>query len=475
MVKKIRIFICLLLAAVCFIFASCSGKGEPDGESGADDEVIVGQGIYDSEKRRAIEVWVRNNGIEVDIKSYLFAESFPQFTVNVTMWHDDEQYEEALADAFANGGLPDLFDTPRGKVYNDSYHVKQLADFYELIRGDSFFDHENYRMNVLRAFAGPEGLHSFPLYFNIRTAVINRDAPKHIRDMYASKDALNFLDFYDIFAFLPNEETFLPAYPMRDSYWEMSAENYFFGGFNYFFEYIFEVEDIHGIDAEHPIVGSFLKYLGNTLFASFTYNNRYGSPYRSDSENASHINLLIGSAYATHFHFALEAEDRTKPFYTDMKPFTDMAGNILLIPEQVFCIPSGSMEKELAWEFLKYLAQTESLFEYDYTKQSLPVYIPRTAAFVSSIVSWIKNSRSYDGLGYALKGSAETQTAAAMDFLSVFDSFHMMRADPFFLHTKNNPPFAENFLAIIFDDYYNRGIMPDTEKVVGALRQRSGE
>lgn len=318
----------------------------------------------------------------------------PEFDINVTKYSNDyEKYTAQVSTALMAGTADDLLDG-YGIDYKDSATVKLLADFYPLMKADPEFNEDDYFVNVFRAMEYQGGLYTFPTSFSYQMVAVNSQAPDELQEKFDQHKFVSAFDLIDIY------KTAEAGYYMHDSFDALIALNDASDSF-------FNMEK-KTCDFNNPRFVSLLNDAKAATEPEKMLGYTYGSNVYPPEEEATRSKKYLYQQFSADvYQYFLEFNEEL--MFGNPIPYANEEGSLLISPLKNFCINEKSENKELAWEFIKFMATEQDTAEDEY------VFIPSIPVnkglfefkYRLELPSWIGTFENE--YGWSVKGSAEEQ------------------------------------------------------------------
>ncbi|MCL2665833.1 MAG: ABC transporter substrate-binding protein, partial [Defluviitaleaceae bacterium] len=287
-----------------------------------------------------------------------FTAEYPNINVNIVVISDADNYAATLKDMMAlDGYAPDLLLAPRGDEFLiDAEVQKHLIDIYEIIDADPHFDHDKYFMDAIRAFSTRDGqLYEFPLNFKPSFVAVNKNINESLVNEYDLQRQIDFASLVELHAKhdasgigLYRMNYFDPIFCSYDYFY--NSDNGWFGFTDPKYLHLMEISALFSYNAE--IVQSV------TVTNFISGNEKTNAANQTEDREAAEIYMFQKHPFSA-IQYMLPYNAGSGPSFSNAKPLTDESGRLLLEKQDHplrFSISSGSTNKELAWEFIKYAA-----------------------------------------------------------------------------------------------------------------------
>lgn len=275
-------------------------------------------------------------------------------------------YRQQIRDQMASGEFDDLLEIfDNGYIGGDLARIfpfYQAADFYPLMQKDADFAEADYYMNVVNSLAYQNKLLAFPLYFSYRGIAVNSTFSPQLAEQFKQYEQITYREVFDLYNSLEDKgNRYISGIlsPLNS----LEANITTFVNFEKKECYFNTPEFIEFISAAKEGVDPLSKYnfgLEVRLGNSFYWNDNGSFDEIMQKEYALRHLFYVDSINPYQF---LLPEGEGKKF-THYIPLVTEDGEAILFPMRAFMINKDSKNKELAWEFIKFLASTQSVAYY---------------------------------------------------------------------------------------------------------------
>lgn len=271
-----------------------------------------------------------------------FKEAHPEITIDVKKAINEESFLTMLM----AGNAPDLF-WGFWITYDNPETVKMLADFYPLMNADPEFNQDDYFMNMINSMSYNGGLYAFPLNATVYTVAANNRVSDELTQKFVSYDSVSLTDMLEMRNTIPGAKDYY-LYSQFDI-----VEMYVKYEENMFIDF-----DKRTCDFNNP---SFIKLLADSLdatepqkaFASSKINSFYNK-----EEDAALSQKYLFQVNFMSFQYMFSYIEQL--CFSDAKPIANERGEILISIRDQYCISEKSENKELAWEFVKFMVNPKA-------------------------------------------------------------------------------------------------------------------
>ena len=305
-----------------------TGQADATAQASTDKNVLRVSYCYDFTyvDSAAVKYKMRHPGVEIIVTGYS---------------NNYQKYVSQVSTALMAGTADDIFEV-HGVNYKDPATVSLLSDFYPLMNADPDFNEGDHFTNVYKALEYKGGLYTFPASFAYQMmAVNNRVSDKLVSD-FARYDHVTMFDLINIY----KNAGMGPGYYVNNSF------------------------DV--ITAFLRVMDSFVDMESRTC----DFNNQRFIDFLNDVKNATEPEKKLGWSYGVYTYIAEEEAEKSKkyllPQFSDSDylyflafeessrfenplPLTNEKGELIIEPLKSFCISEQSENKELAWDFIKFM------------------------------------------------------------------------------------------------------------------------
>jgi hypothetical protein len=246
------------------------------------------------------------------------------------------------------------------KIYESGY----LADFYALMKSDPNFNEDDYYMNVFAGLAHQNKLFLFPGSFRYEVAGINSTVSAALTNSFTQCDTITYRQMLDIYRGLADNSGLYLSYYI-DALTAINNNLMSFVDFDnktcsfnsaYFIEFIKDLKS--ATNPQKVAAGELGRYRLEEY--SRIEQKEYALQYLFMPADITLFlrdsTQILTEDSKLHPVFYPYAE---KEVFTHFVPITDDSNRLAFLPAQSFCINAASPNKELAWEFIKFMSTPE--------------------------------------------------------------------------------------------------------------------
>jgi multiple sugar transport system substrate-binding protein len=383
--RLISIVILYLLTVLLFFTAGCSGKTddinvdnlntETPNEIASDTpgKAPVNSPIYQSpfqtpsqasgKQTLTIAQW-RDEIFGLEAAAKEFEKLHPGVEIIVqTSGGDLDKHILQLNTQLMAGGGPDIMEAT-GLRDIKKFESGYFADYYALMKSDPGFNEEDYYMNVFEGLAYRNKLFIFPTFFRYDIIGINNTIPEVLVNSYRQYDTITYRQMLDVYSGLPNNsglyldsntDAILAINNSLMSFVDFENKTCNFNS-DYFIELITDLKNT--TNPQRAADGKLGEYKAVSL--NLAEQEVYAQRYLFQTGDI--VEFLFGAQIqiADSKLYPLFNPFAEKEVFTHFIPQTDDNSRIILRPFKSFYISEASKNKELAWEFIKFLTTPEA-------------------------------------------------------------------------------------------------------------------
>ena len=325
---------------------------------------------------------------------------------------DVDRYTQQVTTMLMAGNADDVLDatginnsSPAAKVY--------FTDIFPLMQKDPSFAEEDYYMSVFDGMAVNGKLTAFPIFFNYSLVGLNNtiigSGARELAEYYKSLDRITYSELLDLYHNLNNNFG-------RYVYKDIDAITVINASINDFVDYENNVCDLNN--------ERFIHLINNAKSATLPQRIAYGElgllhgKYMSiTNQEEAALQYLFDDVLASDYQAFFPMQDGE--LFAHYIPTTSENGKLMLIPTKRFCISEASENKELAWEFIKYLTTPEA--NENNIIPSFPVHRPLFKEYIEKEITLAVDY--WRNEGYNVDGET---TDIVAHVLAVYNKFNEM-------------------------------------------------
>ncbi len=283
-----------------------------------------------------------------------------------------------------------------------------VADFYPLMQNDPNFHEEDYYMDVFDSMTYKGKLTIFPTYFSYNLIGVNSQVSEQLKEQFNSYETITCREVLDLYNNLED----------RGGRYLCCGANSEILFLNSFYSYIdFENEKCY---FDTPEFIQFLTDYKNSTSPKATAHSKGESPDLPPQLDKPGVleefalqylfQLFSDLRYCEYLMFLPDAE---KEIFTHFIPIATDTNELIIQPFGTYHISETSQNKELAWEFIKFLTTPEA--NENLSLIGMPVNREMVKTFAPSNMRWTINN--YKGKGFTIDGEeADVVTQVMSEF-----------------------------------------------------------
>jgi len=263
------------------------------------------------------------------------------------------QYEPQVGTAIMSGVSDDLIQISNEISYaygNSSY----FTDLNKIIEEDNSFNMDNYYENILESCEMNGNLYFFPSSFYFSGYIgVNNKFKDYTTPLLSSMDQINYGELLDLYESIEDKEGYYIYY--NYDYLNMGFVNQFIDFESKTCDFVNNefIDQLNSIKSyrypDKPYNGGTGVDRGDEGFDTFIFTEMTQSSKQYLLPNEEPFNQL-------------EFGPGTLKF-SDFTLIVNESGEMEITPLLCFAIPENSKNKEIAWEFIKFLSSPDSLVE----------------------------------------------------------------------------------------------------------------
>lgn len=369
--KKKSHSICLLLPVFLLAFGGCrDSQGElyrSFAESSAQAEGVFGgshapvkvEDGLNGELRVAV-TWSARDDMQIGLAAQEFQELHPGVTIALEAGMTEEQqlnsdsatfdnlqlaYVQKMAVALMSGDAPDLFEVQYLGV-NRYSGSGLLCNFYHFPDWDDTFPEDEYYRNLLTGCKTDRGLFALPFTVKPVAVGVNNQVAGALGVDLSAYDSIGFDQLLSLYRQAFEQGGVSEGFVYSDESTKLLYSQYELPA------YLDYAERKAYLDSEE-----FIQYLKDLQSLDFARTAEMGGAYPSDSGFDKTTKLIADTSltpYSVQEYF--DVLDSNQATYL---PYVNAEKKTVCRAGALYAIPESSQNKELAWEFLKFMLTTE--------------------------------------------------------------------------------------------------------------------
>ena len=324
--------------------------------------------------------------------------------------NDMERYMQEMEEQLASGAACDIMDAT-GITDGILSNMDPLADMYPMLRNDPGFNESEYYMNVLDGMAYYGKLAEFPTCFTYSLLGVHDSFSADLTERYRQYDRITYRELLDLYSSVPDKE----GRYLSKNIDAITATN---ANINSFIDL-----NNKTCDFNNPRYIAMIADAKQATPPQKTENEElnllFGKYMSKANQEACATEYLFDSALASDFlvYFPLNEEE----VFTHYIPEAGENGALTIVPVRRFCIAESSQNKELAWEFIKFLTTPEA--NMNVVQPAFPIHRELFKDYVTKeVVPQVELWRSE---GYDIEEDIGIVTEQVLSRLSYFNEMPM--------------------------------------------------
>lgn len=273
-----------------------------------------------------------------------YMELHPGVTINAEITTMERNHTAIMA-----GNGPDIFDgiygLPYGDLRDDSV-IKLLTDFYPIMKADSEFNEDDYYMNVFKAMSNKNGLYILPIQFSNILISVNKNVSNELTQKFSEYESVSIYDLLEL----------RKAYPEAQDY-------YLYKNFNIREPILMEFSSFVNLNNRTCDFNNqkFIKLIADSKAAAVEddlYTGTSGSIYSPLEEAKYGKKYLFQDTGDNTYQYIVTCWEQS--IFSKATPLANSFGETAIQPYIAYCLSANSKNKELAWDFLKFMLSVEA-------------------------------------------------------------------------------------------------------------------
>ena len=354
-----RFLAIVLIAAMMLSVAACAKTGAvlpndekaPDAAPGAADSAAQDQPLKGT---LTISTCFNTFGLEeaVDLFTYLY----PDVEIVLNKYDDDwEKYSMQVSAQLVAGTSDDIMELGFFSLVKLAERGF-LADINYLMRDDPGFNEDEYFMNVFRGMDYKGGLFAFPTSFNYMLIGVNNTFPDGFADRFKQVETISFSELLDVFLTLDDRGG-------RSAAYNLDAITFVSNNFRRFADYESKTAHFNNESFISSLVGWKEATDPQKITDGEIGWSRVSHILPLEHQKESARMYLFSNEPNYTYQIFLPPSDGD--IFTHYMPVVTDAGKLIIDPARRYLISESSKNKELAWEFLKFITSDERISGFD--------------------------------------------------------------------------------------------------------------
>jgi multiple sugar transport system substrate-binding protein len=286
---------------------------------------------------------VYNHPSNIKEFAWLYMEENPEVTIKINDYeYDYFRYQQQTLTSLMAGSADDIFESYPIN-YKDPKIVRYLADFRQFMNSQGEYNTDDRYMNVYDALSYNNKLYAYPISITFYMVAANKTISDSFSDAFSDYESISIFDMLNIAKTFKTDKTY---YVMYDT--DFSVLFYYV--FNSFIDF-----DKRVCDFNNPKFIDFLDTAKRYTRTDVIYTQLNEPPLYSQELEES-AGLLYYFYRLSQHKYLFDYEENTT--YANPKPFVNNKKELIITPSVAFSINASSNNKELAWDFIKFMENT---------------------------------------------------------------------------------------------------------------------
>ena len=356
MKKRVACFllVCAILLFFTACFTACGDTSEGIGETDLPESQAPGESPFSGQTLRISSVLRSDERIAYSIAQ--FQELHPGVEIIVNFYGPDsgidlEKYQQQISTALMAGTADDLIAAD-GLFEMSMQDSGLFADIYPLMQNDPNFHEDDYYMNVFEALSYQDKLYLFPVLFIYDLVGVNTTFAPELAEEFTQYDTIRHRELFALYESLADTGGRCASQNL-DAYTTLTCN------INAFID--LENKTCH---FDTPQFVELITAAKNATDPEKISKGELGYLY---SWNLYDPLAIAEQAqkdlffYAQTFSLDYFLPGMFDAAFTHFIPLTDENHKVVMLPSDMYLINAASENKELAWEFLKFLPTAKAV------------------------------------------------------------------------------------------------------------------
>lgn len=327
----------IILLSCVLIFVSCKEK--------KDESLINVSSDEGKEMKNVLNISFYDDGIrlnDINAQADLFEKQHKDIEVKINSINEKDKYMLKVSTSLMSNTADDIIDC----LFLDYYKMAnsgKIVDFNEIINNDKSFNRNDYYTNILDAFSYNGGIYLFPSQFNYCLVGVNQTISSEFTYEYEKHDSIDNLEMINLYNSLNDK---------GDYYIEQNFSVYN-TIFNQLLKYVnFENKTCNFNSDEFIELIRYAKGICPKDNKNFIGHKMWDF-FSQELEASMSDNYTFQEISSVNYQYFLPYEHK---YFNNHIPVKNGSGKIEVSPTSGFFISKSSSNKELAWEFIKFLS-----------------------------------------------------------------------------------------------------------------------
>ena len=329
---------------------------------------------------------------------------------------DPEKYQQQVSTQLMAGTGDDLIDAT-GFLELSMLDSGLFADIYPLMRNDPDFNEDDYYMNVFEAMSSGGKLYQFPVLFFYDLIGVNNTFAPELAEQFRQYDTISYRQLITLYDSLADPGG-------RELCRDVDAYTALYNNINTFIDLEnktcdFQTPEFIALISEAKAATDPEKIRRGELGYTYGWSIEAGRTFAQTLAEQAQKELFFRNQSGL---IELYIPGLFDEIFTHFIPLTDERGKIGMTPLDSYLINNASENKDLAWEFLKYL--TTAAYEDPWNTDGFYV---NKAAFQQNVIACSKTWENFSQqlAGYSIDIDEAAVAAQIIETLDHYNSLPM--------------------------------------------------
>lgn len=328
----------IIMISCLFMITSCK-------EQRSDNSTNISNNDGGNEMKKVLNISFYDDGIrlnDIEAQAKLFEKQHKDIEIKFNSVNESDKYKLKISTALMSETADDIIDC----LFLDYYKIAdsgKIVDFNEIMNNDTLFNKDDYYINILDAFSYNGGIYLFPAQFTYWLVGANQTISSEFLSKFKNYNLIDNLDMIKLYNSLENKN----KYYVEQSF---SVYNVIF---NQILKYVdFENKTCNFKNDEFVELITYAKSINSEDNKDFIGHKTWGV-FTQEEESSMSDSYVFQEINPLNYQYFLPYEHK---YFSSHIPVKNGSGKIEVSPIGGFFISKNSSNKELAWEFIKFLS-----------------------------------------------------------------------------------------------------------------------
>lgn len=327
-----------IILACLLLISACSGKEQKTAP------VIIDVPINELGERE-IDFSICWDFYNADTGAERFMKKYPNIKINIKKFDNDYiKYTEQMATSLMAGTAPDVFDANNLDLIELS-KSNYLTDLKPYIEADPDINEQEYFMSVFNGLELNGGLYAMPITFLFSMVGVNGNISAGLNSDFSSRQVISMKDIFNIYHQHKTEGIY-------------SGQNYDVSTVFYYLSDSYIDFENKTCDFNNPEFIQLLTDIKSATHPEKQFGMSYSSTMIDDKEQS--LSYMFLEIMGSNYQYFLFSDNENA--FQNFIPLADEEGNIFLSALESYGITSNSSNKDVAWEFIKFMTTEEAKY-----------------------------------------------------------------------------------------------------------------